>query len=77
MRNAPTVPAHYPRTTNSGIYDAQAFRVGAGTLVHRPARYPDGRTVVAACGVYGYTAHADKRVAMWADSYITCPRCNA
>lgn len=70
-----TTPNGYPSTSNSGIYDAQAFTVGAGTLVHRPAHYPDGRTVVAACGVYGYATETDSRLATWADSYITCPRC--
>jgi hypothetical protein len=75
MRN--TTPIGYPGTTNSGIYDAQAFYVGSGTLAHKPAHYPNGRTVVAVCGVYGYTAHTTARWATWAGNGVTCPRCNA
>lgn len=71
-------PRGYPCTANSGIHDAQAFRVGASELVHAPGRYPDANKVVARCGVYGWVVERDGyREATWADSLITCPRCSA
>jgi hypothetical protein len=70
-------PAGYPRTANSGIADARAFRIGASRLVHRPARFPDANKVVAACGAYGWAVERDARIASWANSLITCTRCGA
>lgn len=68
-------PDHYPRTANSGIADAGAFRIGHSLTVHRPARFPDANKVVAACGQYGWATERDARIATWADSEITCERC--
>lgn len=74
MSTAP-MPRNYPSTANSGIADACAFRVGDSSLVHLPARFPDGNKVIARCGVYGWAAERDARLASWADSLITCARC--
>lgn len=69
------LPEHYPRTANSGIADAGAFRIGSSSTVHRPARFPDGNKVVAACGQYGWAAERDARLVSWADALPDCPRC--
>jgi len=68
-------PVHYPRTANSGIADARAFRVGNSLTVHQPARFPDGNKVVATCGVYGWATERDSRIASWADAHVDCKRC--
>lgn len=70
-------PDGYPNTVNSGIYDAQAFRIGdASGLVHKPYLYPNGNKVVARCGQYGYVVQSDGfRTASWADSDVTCNNC--
>lgn len=70
-------PVGYPNTSNSGIHDAQAFSIGESLVVHRPAHYPDARTVVAACGAYGYTAETDTREAVWRDSRPSCIHCTS
>lgn len=60
----------------ASIYDAQAFTVGKSPLVHLPYRYSDGATVIGACGVVGFAVEHDGfRLAEWADSFITCPKC--
>jgi hypothetical protein len=76
MRPYTARPAHYPMTANSGISDAEAFRVGNSQTVHRPARFPDGNKVVAVCGVYGWATERDSRIATWADAVVDCDRCN-
>lgn len=74
--NKNLIPLHYPQTSNSGIYDAQAFSVGKSDTVHMPEHYPNGLMVVAKCGVYGWTAENDgHRLAEWRDSLPTCERC--
>lgn len=70
------MPAHYPRTANSGIADARAFRIGGSSIVHRPGRFPDGNKVVAACGQYGWATERESRLAHWADAFPACPRCS-
>lgn len=68
-------PTDYPMTANSGIYDAQAFRIGHSRTVHSPARYPDANKVIARCGAYGWATERDSRIASWANGEITCARC--
>ena len=69
MTNKQVKPRFYPDTANSGIYDAQAFTVGKGTTVHKPARFPDGNKVTARCGVYAWVCERETRLAHWADGY--------
>jgi hypothetical protein len=70
-------PKGYPMTANSGIHDAQAFRIGNSRLVHKPGRYPDANKVVAVCGQYGWVVERDARIASWANAVPDCKRCNA
>ena len=70
-------PAHYPMAPNSGIADAEAFRVGNSLTVHSPGRFPDANKVIAKCGVYGWVCeHDGHRLATWANAYPDCERCN-
>ena len=34
-----STPAHYPSAALSGVADANAFKIGAGSRIHRPAYY--------------------------------------
>lgn len=69
------MPAHYPRTPNSGIADARAFRVGKSPTIHQPNRFPNALKVIAKCGVYGYAAESESRITTWAADAPDCARC--
>lgn len=64
-------------TESRSIDDAQAFRVGLGTLVHFPKSFPSSAVVIGKCGVVGNTAgdNDSSRPAVWVDSLITCQTC--